>query len=198
MDNRYRITIVAFLLYIYHADGLACTSPTVECPCEEQNQIKTINCRYQSLTQIPSFQDTGVLYDKIVFTSTEDTGTCSSNNCNNIISLPANSFANLNVKSIDLRNNAILTFHPQAFSGLENVLESLYLEGNGAKNPPYDIIAVISILKLLHLENFQQKEMTVDNTNFTYPQLTKLTLNKFNLLNTINANTFSPLTIWKS
>ena len=106
------IVSIILLFGVAMVTSQTCTSPTVPataCDCfVDLDGLKVINCRYQSLTQVPTFTNNGVIYDKIIFTSTEDTGTCfPGTGCNAITSLSADAFANLHVKEIDLRNNAI-------------------------------------------------------------------------------------------
>lgn len=148
--------------------------PTLDCQCEIENSLKVINCRYKNLRQIPTFTPSNTIFDKIIFADT-----CDFNNCNNITSLPANAFANLKVKSLDLRHNIITSYDLESFNNLVNDLEELMIEGDNVMEPPYPQMARLSNLKSLHMQSFGQAQMTVTNSLLDFNGLQKLSIQKF-------------------
>lgn len=154
-----------------------CVSPTPKCDCFETEGKKIINCRYKNLTEIPTFTDTHLIYDEIRFTSLEDTGTCQPfAECNNIRRLHANAFANLKVKTIDLRNNPISDVDMSAFNSLVPTLTSLLLEGDGSNTIPYQALAQLDVyLKSLHLENYGSAVLQIPVV-LPFPNLESLSL----------------------
>ena len=188
--------IVPAILTVYMlstTQAQTCTSPTPLCDCYVQDATfkKIISCRYKNLTQVPLFSASSDTYDRIEFTSVQETGTCfPSQRCNNITQLGTDAFQNLRVKEIDLRNNPINNIDVNAFRGLESILESLLIEGDGVIFPPYSSISSLQILQSLHLKHFQQTEFNSGNTQLSFPLLNSLTIENFETLTRLDAGAF--------
>ncbi|KAL4230756.1 Leucine rich repeat containing 32 [Mactra antiquata] len=168
-----------------------CVSPTTSCNCfVDEHGKKIINCRYKRLTQIPTFTATGIIYDEIIFQSTEETGQCMFD-CNNITTLNINAFSNLKVRKIDLRNNPLSNVNFDAFGNLVDHLQELLIEGNGQVDPPYNAIAVLENLQTLHLENYISSRIQIPDAILPLPRLRSLTLKKWKNLQTLDSKVFS-------
>lgn len=167
-----------------------CVSPTTRCSCFIEKERKIINCRYRSLTRIPTFSVTNQVFDEILFTSTEATGQCHvSSGCNSIQQLGSNAFANLKVKMIDLRNNPIASIDANAFTDLTAYLDGLLLEGDRSNDLPYQALAPLEHLKTLHLEGYGDVSITPPVV-LPFPHLRSLTIKKWNNLNSLNTGVF--------
>ncbi|XP_053384248.1 carboxypeptidase N subunit 2-like [Mercenaria mercenaria] len=188
-------TINIFLLGLccaFESRVNTCISPTTSCDCFKENFRIIINCRYKNLTEIPTFVDTRQVYDEIRFTSFEETGTCQPTaGCNNITRIDANAFANLKVRTIDLRNNPVAHVDVAAFSALVPILESLLLEGDGANAIPYQALAALDIhLKGLHLQNYGSVVLQ-SPVVFPFPNLESFTLKNWRNLDSITPSVFN-------
>ncbi|XP_045213558.2 slit homolog 2 protein-like [Mercenaria mercenaria] len=190
MDHIIRIVLLVLFL-CNSVVSQSCISPTSSCDCFQENGNKIINCRYKSLTEIPTFNDTNQVYYEIRFTSSEDTGTCQpSSGCNNIREIGANAFANLKVRRIDMLNNPITTTDHDAFNGLTPELEAISLEGDGSRVMPYQALASLDEhLKILHLEHYGHQAIQSPIV-FPFPNLESLTIKKWTRLDSIDAAVF--------
>lgn len=181
-----------FLLVVTSTSVIAqtCVSPTTRCNCFEESGKKIINCRYKNLTEIPTFTNTSQIYDEIRFTHTA--GTCSPTaGCNNIRQIGANAFANLKVKKIDLRQNALTSIDHDAFRGLAPELEAIAIEGDGFNEMPYSALAVLDEhLKSLHLVKYGSTRIESPIV-FPFPNLESLTLEDWTNLSSIDADVFN-------
>lgn len=182
--------VIVFVLHLPMITTLTCQTPTPECICSKGSltELKVLSCRYQALSQIPTFNKTSIVYEKILLS-----GCTGSPLCNNITSLPANAFANLIVKSIDLLDNPISYVHRDAFSGLAEFLEELKIQGSGTVAPPYQAMASNERLKVLHLKTYNQTTISYNDSSsiFPYPRLQTLTLEDFRNLNSIKTDLLS-------
>ncbi|KAL3874292.1 hypothetical protein ACJMK2_037331 [Sinanodonta woodiana] len=174
---------------IYSASQTTCTSPAVQCRCEQRNNKFIINCRDKKLTQIPVFTDTNTQYDELTFsTSYPDTSSCSV--CNRITSIPPRAFENLRVRRIDLTKNALTYISNDSFAGVEPYLKELLLQGDRTNEPNYAALKNLTGLTTLHLEKFQQTTLNSNNIFGNLENLESLTLKTFKCLSFIDSSAF--------
>lgn len=69
----------------------------------------------------------------------------------NILEIGARAFGTLRIKKLVLDNNRIKAINPQAFSGLENVLQELSINNNKLKEVPTESLEGLRALNILHL-----------------------------------------------
>lgn len=168
----------------------ACVSPTIPadlCGCSDVNGIISIDCRQKNLTQIPQFTVTNVVYDRIDFSNSFEVGSavCAYLPCNKITNIPGYAFKNISVKEINLLKNPIADVDIYAFDGEHRrTVRILSMQGDGNVLPPYDALELLVNLTSLHLVNYKQTELN-KTTLLLLRVLTSLTLEKFNVLTTI-------------
>lgn len=188
--RRLPVHLLLLVTLLQGAQGTqTCESPNDICECSIYNGEISIDCRYKNLTTIPHFSQTSVVYDKLLFSSTE-TGNCVIGNCNRITSIPANAFENITVKHIDLLTNPLSSVDLYAFNKTGHHVLSLQIEADGV-NSPYHFFGQMEKLETLYMRNYGLTELTLGSFLLPLPNLKSLTLDTFNQLSNIEGTLFS-------
>ena len=161
------LTTVVILLQVSYTKS-QCPSTVTNCTCvnTEGSSRKTIRCL--GLKSIPAFTSSPEIFQKLDMDSPT----------NEITMIQANAFNGILVEEIDMSGSKIKlqTIHQMAFTGLEQHLKSVKLQGNERLPPPFDPLKNMTILETLELHYFQLSIID-DTTPFNYfPNLKTLRL----------------------
>ena len=145
-----------------------------DCSCvlDVYTKLPKIDCNFLNLQTIPAFRTLDTVYDLIDLRS------------NRLSILQNNSFANLKVRKIDLRDNRELqSVELSAFKGQEVLLEELYISGGNNAPIPFASITRLTRLRRLVLQDLQQKGPDDLHNLALFPNLEALELTKIKNLN---------------
>lgn len=133
-----RLICVLMLVVVCESyDNNGC--PAHPCICESGDDGPIINCRQLYLTKPPRIEPTGVKFKQLSLRK------------NNIRSLDAYAFVNLDVTYIDLSENIVTDIHEKAFAGLENSLEKLDIQVYSMTGLPIKALKGLKKLKVLRV-----------------------------------------------
>ncbi|XP_060064540.1 leucine-rich repeat-containing protein 70-like [Ylistrum balloti] len=150
------------LMCVVSVLGSTMPCPSDQCRCEKGTRARgrIINCRARGLSQIPRFEPSDEMFYELTLANTVG---CSE--CNNITVIPPGAFGGLKFKILDLSGNKIRHVSSEAFSSLVPMLSEISIEGDGRYPPPYQELSVLTNLKTLTLQNFNQLYMNRENTD---------------------------------
>nr|XP_011456114.3 leucine-rich repeats and immunoglobulin-like domains protein 2 [Crassostrea gigas] len=149
-----------------------CPSTVPACTCETVTGQSRKNIRCVGLTQIPAFNSSAEIFQKLDMDSPN----------NNIQVIQANAFNGIKVEEIDMSglNIKLQSIHPKAFAGLEQHLTIVKLQGDAVLAPPFEQLKNITNLQELELQFFNMPVIE-ESTNFNYfPYLRTLKLRNMN------------------
>ncbi|GFO25972.1 leucine-rich repeat-containing G-protein coupled receptor 5 [Plakobranchus ocellatus] len=114
--------------------------PAYPCQCESDDGALVINCRHLFLSSLPKFLSYSGRIKELSLRH------------NSIRRLPANSFPDLNIQSLDILHNVVSHVHPDAFVGMESSLKSLSLQMYAYTGFPVDALSKLKALTLLVIQ----------------------------------------------
>ncbi|XP_011442462.3 leucine-rich repeat-containing protein 15-like isoform X1 [Magallana gigas] len=169
MKHLVLVTIV--LLHVGYSLS-QCPSTVPTCTCETVTGQSKRNIRCVGLTQIPVFNSSAEIFQKLDMKSPN----------NNIEVIQANAFNAIKFEEIDMSgpNIKLHSIHPNAFADLEQHLTIVKLQGDNVLYPPFEQLKNITNLQELVLQFFNMSTIE-ESTKFNYfPYLRILRLRKMN------------------
>lgn len=143
--------------------------PIAECICldgQNPSSERIIDCREKSFLSVPAINATDEIFQELTLSNAAESDCRKPNpqvKCNRIVHISSNAFAGLKVRKIDFSQNYLGTVANDSFSGLEQYLTELILEGDDTNRVPFYSLTTLTKLKSLTLERF-----TLDSNGITF------------------------------
>ncbi|VDH91816.1 Hypothetical predicted protein [Mytilus galloprovincialis] len=163
---RIYITILVIWMQMTMVQG---NCPIAECTCldaQPPSNERIIDCREKGLLIVPTINATDEIFQELTLSNAPESncrGSSPQAKCNRILHISSNTFAGLKVRKLDFSQNYLGSVANDSFSGLEQYLTELILEGDDVNRVPFYSLTTLTKLKSLTLERF-----TLDNNGISF------------------------------